>query len=71
MMGRATKSLVWKVFKNEEGGRSAKCTLCGKVVSSSGNTTNLSRHLKIRHPNVNLEEIGSLNINNNYLDKIF
>ncbi|XP_026471184.1 zinc finger BED domain-containing protein 1-like [Ctenocephalides felis] len=42
---------MWKYFEKKSKNE-AKCTLCLEVLKTCGNTTNLSKHLKSRHPNV-------------------
>lgn len=41
-------SEVWKQFSKLTD-REAKCNLCAKIVKSSGNTTNLKKHLATKH----------------------
>lgn len=46
-MGKVKRSSVWQYFiKDSRGGI---CKLCQRQVSCSGNTTNLSNHLKRYH----------------------
>ncbi|KAK9744832.1 BED zinc finger [Popillia japonica] len=42
------RSNVWKHFKKITP-NTAKCSLCGKVLKTSGNTINLKTHLKQKH----------------------
>ncbi|XP_039485139.1 uncharacterized protein LOC120447670 isoform X2 [Drosophila santomea] len=44
-------SCVWNYFDKSADGKTAKCIKCGKTYQTSGNTTNLSCHLKRIHPN--------------------
>lgn len=46
-MGRA--SFVWKLVKRIDS-RTVKCTLCLNEVAYCGNTTNIHRHLREKHP---------------------
>lgn len=41
-------SVVWNYFKKIDK-QNVSCNLCGKNYKSSGNTTNLSTHLKTKH----------------------
>lgn len=41
-------SVVWNFFKKIDK-QNVTCNLCGKTYKSSGNTTNLSTHLKTKH----------------------
>lgn len=43
-------SPVWKHFKKSSDKQFAKCIICGKEYKTSGNTSNLSDHLKRFHP---------------------
>ncbi|XP_032583774.2 uncharacterized protein LOC116803678 isoform X2 [Drosophila mojavensis] len=47
---------VWYYFKKCADGKSAKCTKCGQIFQTSGNTTNLSAHLKRKHRNLSPTE---------------
>lgn len=41
---------VWKFFnKNDKVNERVSCNLCSKSYKTSGNTTNLATHLKIKH----------------------
>ncbi|XP_052856536.1 E3 SUMO-protein ligase ZBED1-like [Drosophila gunungcola] len=51
------KSSVWNFFNKSADGRTAKCIKCGKTYQTSGNTTNLSCHLKNIHPNLTISEL--------------
>ncbi|OXU16814.1 hypothetical protein TSAR_012542 [Trichomalopsis sarcophagae] len=53
-MGKS-KSEVWKYFVKNSEKNEATCSLCGKVVRSAGNTTNLRSHLQTNHPKIKLE----------------
>lgn len=49
-MERRRKSLIWTTFTELEGSK-AKCGLCSTIISFSGGaTSNLSRHLRTKHP---------------------
>ncbi|KAJ8928549.1 hypothetical protein NQ314_018887 [Rhamnusium bicolor] len=53
-ISKSKPSKVWSYFvKSENGG---KCKLCQKFVKSSGNTTNLTNHLKRNHKKIYLNE---------------
>lgn len=46
------RSTLWKAFvkvKKSSGACAAKCKLCHCEIKTSGNTTNLKRHLERRH----------------------
>ncbi|XP_069960577.1 protein bric-a-brac 2 isoform X6 [Cherax quadricarinatus] len=48
MVGR---SKVWRLAKFAEGGRSeVECSLCPARIKYVGNTTNIARHLELKHP---------------------
>lgn len=47
----APKSEVWKFFKKRDK-KLAQCTLCPKILKTSGNTSNLLGHIKSRHKEV-------------------
>ncbi|XP_043863579.1 E3 SUMO-protein ligase ZBED1-like isoform X2 [Drosophila mojavensis] len=47
---------VWDYFKKCADGKTAKCTKCGQICQTSGNTTNLSAHLIRKHPNLSTIE---------------
>ncbi|XP_041451349.1 zinc finger BED domain-containing protein 4-like [Drosophila obscura] len=47
---KKSASEVWKHFEKCKNKMFAKCRLCGKEYKTSGNTTNLSDHLKHVHP---------------------
>lgn len=49
---RQKMSKVWNFFKKSSDRKYAKCLNCGKEYKTSGNTTNLSDHLKRFHPNL-------------------
>lgn len=51
------RSNVWNLFSKTSAG--GKCKLCLCEVKTSGNTTNLKKHLQRRHPAVK----SSVNIN--------
>ncbi|XP_043867502.1 E3 SUMO-protein ligase ZBED1-like [Drosophila mojavensis] len=53
---RYGQSEVWKFFTKSCNG-SAKCLKCGKVYLTSGNTSNLSGHLKRMHPTLTISEL--------------
>lgn len=42
------RSSVWEYYESNEA--NPKCKMCKKVIMASGNTTNLTRHLKNKHP---------------------
>lgn len=48
MSSSTNSSIVWTYFKKVDT-RNVSCNLCGKNYKSSGNTTNLATHLKIKH----------------------
>lgn len=61
-------SVVWNYFKKIDK-QNVSCNLCGKTYKSSGNTTNLSTHLKTKHyhafmqlKNTNIGTKDSINI---------
>ncbi|XP_052855779.1 LOW QUALITY PROTEIN: E3 SUMO-protein ligase ZBED1-like [Drosophila gunungcola] len=54
------KSSVWNFFNKSADGRTAKCIKCGKTYQTSGNTTNLSCHLKYIHPNLTISELPKI-----------
>lgn len=59
--------MVWRYFKRSEDKKLAKCCKCGKEYRTSGNTTNLSDHLKRFHPALNrvsseAPDLGRINI---------
>lgn len=41
-------SVVWNFFKKIDR-QNVSCNVCGKIYKTSGNTTNLSTHLKNKH----------------------
>lgn len=41
-------SVVWNFFKKIDR-QNVSCNVCGKIYKTSGNTTNLSAHLKNKH----------------------
>jgi len=43
-----SKSEVWKYFEKKNNGN-AMCKVCGKLLRTSGNTSNLMGHLKKVH----------------------
>lgn len=48
MVGR---SKVWRLAKFADGGRSeVECNLCPARIKYVGNTTNIARHLELKHP---------------------
>lgn len=48
MVGR---SKVWRLAKFADGGRSeVECSLCPTRIKYVGNTTNIARHLELKHP---------------------
>lgn len=48
MVGR---SKVWRLAKFADGGRSeVECNLCPTRIKYVGNTTNIARHLELKHP---------------------
>ncbi|XP_037772745.1 protein bric-a-brac 2-like isoform X4 [Penaeus monodon] len=48
MVGR---SKVWRLAKFADGGRSeVQCSLCPSRIKYVGNTTNIARHLELKHP---------------------
>lgn len=51
---------VWNIFiKTKDGG---KCKLCQVCLKTSGNTTNLRKHLKRRHPDFSLTEVEKIKV---------
>ena len=48
-MSKRKRSAVWTYFDGEESLTNPKCTLCGETVKTSGNTSNLMKHLKSKH----------------------
>lgn len=53
------RSIVWEHFKKTAEKTKAICSHCGKIIKTSGNTTNLADHLKRIHPNLNIDETVS------------
>lgn len=49
---RKKNSAVWKYFKRSSDRKLAKCLTCQKEYRTSGNTSNLSDHLKRFHPSL-------------------
>ncbi|CAG9782283.1 unnamed protein product [Diatraea saccharalis] len=49
--GKSGISTVWKCFE-KTGKNSAKCKLCFKAINTSGNTTNMMKHLRLKHSSV-------------------
>ncbi|XP_039501039.1 E3 SUMO-protein ligase ZBED1-like isoform X2 [Drosophila santomea] len=50
-------SSVWNYFDKSDDGKTAKCIKCGKTYQTSGNTTNLSCHIKRIHPNLTVNDL--------------
>ncbi len=48
-VSKRKRSAVWSNFDKDEEGVDPACTICGEVVKSSGNTSNLLKHLKVNH----------------------
>nr|XP_045597608.1 broad-complex core protein isoforms 1/2/3/4/5-like isoform X6 [Procambarus clarkii] len=45
------RSKVWRLAKFADGGETeVKCSLCPAVIKYVGNTTNIARHLELKHP---------------------
>lgn len=42
-------SKVWNFYSKTNDFKVCECNLCGKLIKSSGNTTNLKGHLKSKH----------------------
>lgn len=59
-MGKIKKSSVWQYFLKDDFSRGGICKICQRQVSCSGNTTNLTNHLKRYH-----KAIGEKTANNN------
>lgn len=57
---RKKSSIVWNYFKRSSDKKFAKCNTCGKEYKTSGNTSNLSDHLKRFHQ-FNQDEEDSIN----------
>ncbi|CAH2016396.1 unnamed protein product, partial [Acanthoscelides obtectus] len=53
---RKKSSAVWNYFKRSSDKKLAKCITCGKEYKTSGNTSNLSDHLKRFHPVINTQD---------------
>ncbi|XP_037728649.1 E3 SUMO-protein ligase ZBED1-like [Drosophila subpulchrella] len=51
------QSAVRNYFDKSANGKTAKCLKCGKSYQTSGNTTNLSCHLKAIHPTLTISEL--------------
>ncbi|XP_066585169.1 E3 SUMO-protein ligase ZBED1-like [Prorops nasuta] len=51
------KSVTWKYFVKVAGG--AKCNMCHSTITTSGNTTNMLKHLQRKHPNLENVEPAS------------
>lgn len=47
-MPKPKSSKIWKYF-SVNGESDPKCVICGKSIKSTGNTTNLMKHLKANH----------------------
>ena len=45
------KSEIWKYYERK-GNTTALCKLCGKILKTSGNTTNLKSHMQNKHYSV-------------------
>lgn len=67
-MSNANKSKFWCYFRKHEDRKSATCTKCLRVISLSGNTTNLKQHLRRHHPNLYLETTKNQNDAVEYVD---
>jgi len=50
------QSAVWKYFDKSADGRTAECIKRCKTYQTSGNTTNLSCHLKANNPTLTISE---------------
>ena len=46
------KSELWKHFVKNSDNKSAVCRHCGKIIKTSGNTSNLKCHLESKHSNI-------------------
>ena len=53
-MAERKRSAVWHYFTASDR-ETATCDICRKAIRSYGNTTNLYKHLKAGHPNINAE----------------
>lgn len=51
------QSHVWHYFNKSVDGKTAKCIKCDKSYKTSGNTTNLTSHLKRMHPRIKLSDL--------------
>uniref|UniRef100_A0A8D8Z989 Zinc finger BED domain-containing protein 1 n=2 Tax=Cacopsylla melanoneura TaxID=428564 RepID=A0A8D8Z989_9HEMI len=57
---RPRRSTVWMYFDLIQNSTKAKCLICSNLICfSSGNVSNLSRHLKLKHPTVPLRPLDS------------
>lgn len=43
-------STVWEIFKKTDDKQSVTCMICKKTFKFAGNTTNMKRHLRAKHP---------------------
>lgn len=50
------RSDIWNIFIKSSSGTGGRCKLCSSDVKTSGNTTNLKKHLMRRHPNYKFED---------------
>ena len=48
-MSKRQRSAVWTYFDKERGETEPVCTICGESVKTSGNTSNLLKHLTCKH----------------------
>lgn len=49
VMTERKRSIIWSYFtpvNNDE----ASCDICQKTICHCGNTTNMTKHLKVKHP---------------------
>lgn len=48
------RSAVWTYFDDCDGtSEKVLCQICGETIVRSGNTTNMIKHLRVRHPEEN------------------
>lgn len=48
--GKRQRSAVWHYFIKSENAGTSHCTVCSDIVKHANNTSNLFKHLKVKHP---------------------
>lgn len=48
--GKRQRSAVWHYFIKSENAGTSQCTVCSEIVKHANNTSNLFKHLKVKHP---------------------